>query len=192
MKTYKTKKGYFYKELKNGKRTRISKEQYQKLRKKQTGKGFLFGEHECRKCRKRKSNSQFSNLHTTTNKQELIRRINNDLPYIPEIKHTTALNKEGTFVEGKFRVCQACKQRLEKINRMPESTKLIIKQGHSCPNCSYGYKEYFVVNNSNNSYSGYQPDGPKTTSVQCKKCSGIGYLNKKENFQKNKYIYIYI
>lgn len=30
MKVYRTKGGYFYKELKNGKKTRISKEQYQK------------------------------------------------------------------------------------------------------------------------------------------------------------------
>ena len=35
MKVYRTKGGYFYKELKNGKKTRISKEQYQKLRKTQ-------------------------------------------------------------------------------------------------------------------------------------------------------------
>ena len=45
MKVYRTKGGYFYKELKNGKKTRISKEKYQKLRKTQTIEGgtSLFG-----------------------------------------------------------------------------------------------------------------------------------------------------
>jgi len=33
MRTYKTKKGYFYKEYKNGKKKRISKEEHQKLKK---------------------------------------------------------------------------------------------------------------------------------------------------------------
>ena len=38
MRTYKTKKGYFYKELQNGKKKRISREEYQKLKKqKKTG-----------------------------------------------------------------------------------------------------------------------------------------------------------
>lgn len=45
MKVYRTKGGYFYKELKNGKKTRISKEQYQKLRKIQKS-GTI-----CKKCR---------------------------------------------------------------------------------------------------------------------------------------------
>ena len=45
MRVYRTKGGYFYKELKNGKRTRISKEQYQKLRKKQKGKGIFSTTH---------------------------------------------------------------------------------------------------------------------------------------------------
>ena len=45
MRVYRTKGGYFYKELKNGKKTRISKEQYQKLRKTQTGKGWFSKTH---------------------------------------------------------------------------------------------------------------------------------------------------
>ena len=53
MKVYRTKGGYFYKELKNGKKTRISKEVYNKLRKKQkqTGKGMIGGDGICRMCR---------------------------------------------------------------------------------------------------------------------------------------------
>ena len=33
MRVYRTRKGYFYKELNNGKKVRISKEKYSKLRK---------------------------------------------------------------------------------------------------------------------------------------------------------------
>ena len=45
MRVYRTKGGYFYKELKNGKKTRISREQYKKLCKKQTGKGLFSTTH---------------------------------------------------------------------------------------------------------------------------------------------------
>lgn len=44
MKVYRTKGGYFYKELKNGKKSRISKEQYEKQRKKQKRRKLVGGE----------------------------------------------------------------------------------------------------------------------------------------------------
>lgn len=44
MKVYRTKGGYFYKELKNGKKSRISKEQYEKQRKTQKSRKLVGGE----------------------------------------------------------------------------------------------------------------------------------------------------
>ena len=44
MKVYRTKGGYFYKELKNGKKSRISKEQYEKQRKTQKRRKLVGGE----------------------------------------------------------------------------------------------------------------------------------------------------
>tara|TARA_B100000131_G_C17984425_1_gene559991 strand:+ start:266 stop:778 length:513 start_codon:yes stop_codon:yes gene_type:complete len=64
MRVYKTKKGYFYKELKNGKKIRISEEQYKKLRNKIKGGTFS-----CRTCRMCKGCRQDTERHTATKDQ---------------------------------------------------------------------------------------------------------------------------
>ncbi len=61
MRVYKTKKGYFYKELKNEKKIRISEEQYKKLRNKINGGTFS-----CRTCRMCKGCRQDTEIHTAT------------------------------------------------------------------------------------------------------------------------------
>ena len=114
MRVYKTKKGYFYKELKNGKKIRISEEQYKKLRNKIKGGTFS-----CRTCRMCKGCRQDTERHTATKDQ--IQNYLNDMTINTTITDRTVSIKPYSrglfFMKGpnninRLIICDKCYHKL--------------------------------------------------------------------------------
>lgn len=190
MRVYRTKGGYFYKELKNGKKTRISKEQYQKHRKKQKGKGIFFGNHQCRICRKRTPNEDFA---------EDVSEYCDDGPLVSKLLHYVPKDvideSHLSYKSGTCRICKKCKQILDFTNdnftkfeqykdsltcTAPANTKIhhLEYNGYYVPKsaCQNGIVKTTKIESTSQSH-GYTMDnnevfGPVYKNINCRKCYG--------------------
>jgi len=144
MRVYRTKGGYFYKELKNGKKTRISKEQYEKHRKKQKGKGLLFGKSQCRICRKRTANKDFAqDVSDYCGNSKSVSKL---LRYVPK----DVIDQNNLFSKGnRCMICKNCKQILDFTkDNLPtfeeHRTSMTCSASANNPIWHNGYKGFYV------------------------------------------------
>tara|TARA_B110001454_G_scaffold146938_1_gene136456 strand:+ start:263 stop:817 length:555 start_codon:yes stop_codon:yes gene_type:complete len=183
MRVYRTKGGYFYKELKNGKKTRISKEQYQKLRKKQTIKG---GDRTCRMCRNpRTSNNTFYKnkniidlyLHRKTNIN--LSQYSNQGADVKSHRRGLLWTK-GANNPDKLEICKTCNDKIIAFIRT-------LKQNSPCATCnSKGYiieqvEHVQYISNSGNVFNSPGAHCKKDISYTpkkevCRNCKGKGFI----------------
>lgn len=186
MKVYRTKGGYYYKELKNGKKTRISKDVYNKLRKKQTGKG-LFDSRTCRMCRYVRTSNEThraSKLNIDTYLQYVLCESRTGLCNFSEANVKTESRgrflRTGANENSILKVCDKCFTRVNKYNL--KSLKIDTdnkRKTAPCSTCSgTGSVVEIVHENSVTQNSGAGPVTVVTDAykikAQCDSCKGTG------------------
>jgi hypothetical protein len=192
MKVYRTKGGYYYKELKNGKKTRISKEQYQKLRKKQAIKG---GDGTCRMCRKaRAKNNTFyekKNIIDLYLKNTTNQNLSEFVTRGAEVKKSRGwFSKKGANNEDQLKICQTCNGKIITF-------KNDLKEKYPCLEChSTGriIKKVERILYIGNNGRIYNSPGPHCTEERdyinkesdCPKCNGNKFSIEEKQEADNK------